>query len=104
VMSPNPDTADAFLARVQAKMAELSVLRGKIISFATDNFSYHAAGAELTFLPRPDVSAEQVILPEGVLDRVRRHVVGMGEHRDTLRAANQHLKRGVLLYGPVGTD
>jgi ATP-dependent 26S proteasome regulatory subunit len=79
------------------------VLRGQIISFAKDNFSYHSAGAELTFLPRPDVSAEQVILPEGVLDRVRRHVVGMGEHRDALRAANQHLKRGVLLYGPPGT-
>ena len=103
VMCPDADTADAFLSSVQAKMSELSVLRGQIISFAIDNFSYHAAGAELTFLPRPDVSAEQVILPDGVLDRVRRHVVGMGEHRDALRAANQHLKRGVLLYGPPGT-
>jgi ATP-dependent 26S proteasome regulatory subunit len=34
---------------------------------------------------------------------VTRHVVGVGEHRDELRQAGRHLKRGVLLYGPPGT-
>jgi ATP-dependent 26S proteasome regulatory subunit len=29
-------------------------------------------------------------------------VVGLGEHKQQLRAAGQHLKRGVLLYGPPG--
>ena len=84
-------------------MAQLSVVRGQIISFAADPFSYHAPGSELNFLRRPEVTAEQVILPPGVLDRITRHVVGMGEHREVLREANQHLKRGVLLYGPPGT-
>ena len=36
-------------------------------------------GGALTFLPRPALPADQVILPEGVLDRIRRHVVGIGE-------------------------
>ena len=44
-----------------------------------------------------------MILPEGVRERVVRHVVGIGEHREALRQAGQHLKRGVLLYGPPGT-
>jgi ATP-dependent 26S proteasome regulatory subunit len=57
----------------------------------------------LTFLPRPALPADQVILPDGLLDRIRRHVVGIGEQRDLLRHAGQHLKRGVLLYGPPGT-
>ena len=35
--------------------------------------------------------------------RIERHVVGAARHRETLRAAGQHLKRGVLLYGPPGT-
>ena len=84
-------------------MAERSVLRGQVISFVTDDFDFHDPGSELTFLRRPEVRADQVILPDGVLDRVARHVVGIGQRRDALRAAGQHLKRGVLLYGPPGT-
>ncbi|MDN5805275.1 MAG: ATP-binding protein, partial [Microlunatus sp.] len=60
-------------------------------------------GGQLTFLTRPDVTADQVILPSGQLDRIVDHVVGIGEHRNRLLAAGQHLKRGVLLYGPPGT-
>jgi len=74
-----------------------------VISFVTDHFDYHDPGSELTFLRRPEVRADQVILPAGVLDRVERHVVGIGKSREALRAAGQHLKRGVLLYGPPGT-
>ena len=74
-----------------------------MISFAPNNFDYHDAGAELTFLRRPEVDADEVILPEGVRERVVRHVVGIGERREALRSAGQHLKRGVLLYGPPGT-
>ena len=103
VLSPRPDTSDWFLALVRERMAHLSVLRGQIISFASDPFSYHAPGSGLNFLRRPEVTAEEVILPPGVLDRVARHVVGMGEQREVLRDAGQHLKRGVLLYGPPGT-
>jgi ATP-dependent 26S proteasome regulatory subunit len=57
----------------------------------------------MTFLERPSVTAADVVLPDGVLQRIRDHVVGIAEHADDLRARGQHLKRGVLLYGPPGT-
>jgi predicted AAA+ superfamily ATPase len=103
VMCPDGDVTDRFLSELHQRMAELSILRGQVISFAADDFSYHAAGAKLTFLRRPEISAAEVILPEGVRERVVRHVVGIGDQREALRQAGQHLKRGVLLYGPPGT-
>ena len=44
-----------------------------------------------------------MILPDRVLYQIVAHVVGIGQHSETLLAAGQHLKRGVLLYGPPGT-
>ena len=45
---------------------------------------------------------ESLILPEDTFDDVRRQVVGVARNRDRLRDAGQHLKRGLLLYGPPG--
>jgi hypothetical protein len=103
LLGAEPRVVETLMLRVRAEMSRLSILRGQVISFAGDAFDYHNPGAALTFLPRPTVPAEHVVLPSGVLDRVTRHVVGVGEHRDALQAAGQHLKRGVLLYGPPGT-
>jgi ATP-dependent 26S proteasome regulatory subunit len=82
-------------------MLRLSVLRGQVLSFSGNEYGQLAAGA--TFLPRPTVDSEDVVLPPGVLETIVRHVVGIGDQRDRLVAAGQHLKRGVLLYGPPGT-
>ena len=99
----DPGTVESLMHQVREEMGRSTVLRGQVISFASDEFDYHNPGGALTFLRRPDVGPDQVILPDGVLDRIDRHVVGLGEHREVLRAAGQHLKRGVLLYGPPGT-
>lgn len=103
LLCPDSATVETFMREVREEMARGSVLRGQVISFAANEFDYYNPGGDLTFLERPQLDADQVILPEGVLDRVTRHVVGVGEHREVLRAAGQHLKRGVLLYGPPGT-
>jgi predicted AAA+ superfamily ATPase len=103
VLCPDVATVDRYLSRLRELMAAHSVLRGQVISFQPNNFDMHDAGNPLQFLQRPTVSAEQVILPAGVRERVSRHVVGIGERREALQAAGQHLKRGVLLYGPPGT-
>lgn len=101
ILSSDTETGSRFLRELSRLMVSLSVLRGKVLSFSGGQFGNSAAGA--TFLERPDVDADAVVLAPGVLDSVVRHVVGIGEHRDALLAAGQHLKRGVLLYGPPGT-
>ncbi|PJJ73455.1 ATPase family protein associated with various cellular activities (AAA) [Diaminobutyricimonas aerilata] len=102
LLTPTAALSDRLLQEVRRLMVDLSVLRGQVLSF--DGGEFHgpsAAGA--VFLERPDVPAEQVVLPDGVLESIRRHVVGITEGRDELLRAGQHLKRGVLLYGPPGT-
>jgi ATP-dependent 26S proteasome regulatory subunit len=37
------------------------------------------------------------------LDSIELEVLGIGEHKQRLREAGQHVKRGVLLHGPPGT-
>jgi hypothetical protein len=99
VLAADQDLVSAFLQRLRALMVERSVLRGQVLSFERTEYGA-AAGA--TFVRRPVVTEDDIVLPEGLLDDVTDHVVGIGEQREALLAAGQHLKRGVLLYGPPG--
>jgi ATP-dependent 26S proteasome regulatory subunit len=63
----------------------------------------HSGGRELIFLERPRLAAEELVLPDGVLDKVERHVLGPTRHRAALLAGGRHLSRGLLLWGPPGT-
>jgi len=54
-------------------------------------------------MPRPVLPRDHLVLPGATLDQIERHVIGIAAHGARLRAAGQHLKRGVLLYGPPGT-
>ena len=101
VMAAGRSAAAAVLAALHEDLRVNSVLRGQVVSLGFD--PYGRSGAGVTFLERPQLSRDEVILPDGVLDRVRSHVLGIAGHRSRLRAAGQHLKRGVLLYGPPGT-
>lgn len=95
------EVSGRLLVRIRELMREHSVLRGQVISFSTEDFGGKPAGAN--FQRRPQVGADDVILPTGVLDRIADHAVGIGGHRKELAAAGRHLKRGLLLYGPPGT-
>jgi ATP-dependent 26S proteasome regulatory subunit len=77
-----------------------NVFRGQVISFGQEMFGERSAA--LQFHRRPTMNAEDVILPEETLAMISRQVVGVAEHRERLLAAHQHLKRGLLLYGPPG--
>ena len=59
--------------------------------------------AGVTFHARPSVTAPEVILPDGLLQRVSGHALGIAEHRESLSEYGQHLKRGILLHGKPGT-
>ncbi len=101
VLCPDAVTASDLLAELTRVSTERSVLRGNVLSL--EMVGFEAEGDGYRFLPRPDVPAEAVILPDGTLERVTGHVLGVAEHAETLRRYGQHLKRGVLLYGPPGT-
>lgn len=94
-------TTRSLLEEIREVMSTRSVLRGKVVSFSSSPFEQGAGG--ITFLPRPRVPEDSIVLPDGLLTRVRRHVIGIGERAEELGRLGQHLKRGVLLYGPPGT-
>jgi ATP-dependent 26S proteasome regulatory subunit len=76
------------------------VLRGHVLALGPGEGQRYG---QLRFVPRPSIGRDQLVLPEETFARVERHVVGIAEHGERLRAAGQYLKRGVLLYGPPGT-
>jgi ATP-dependent 26S proteasome regulatory subunit len=51
----------------------------------------------------PAVARQDIVLADGVLERVERHTIGFARHRERLLAAGRHLRRGLLLHGRPGT-
>ncbi|MEV5413537.1 ATP-binding protein [Thermopolyspora sp. NPDC052614] len=74
--------------------------RGQVLSFGV---SEHRDNEIVSFLPRPELGPEEVVLPDGRLEAIEDHIVGIAEEADRLRESGQHLRRGLLLYGPPGT-
>jgi hypothetical protein len=95
----DPELASGFLADLRRLMDELDVFRGQLLTIEVDRTGMR----QVVFLERPDMDASELVLPEGLLDRVVRHVVGPTRHRDELLATGRHLARGLLLWGPPGT-
>ncbi len=102
VAGPDHDRAQRVIDEIRRLAIEHNVFRGHVIAFGGEVFG-RGGGALLSFLDRPQVSREQVILPPEVLDGVERQVLGVARHAGRLLASGQHLKRGVLLHGAPGT-
>ena len=99
VMCEHRDDAVEFLGRLRALAHELNVYRGKILSFTFSEWGSFG----LEFHRLPQLSRDDLILPESDLDAIERHTVGIASHSDRLRGAGRHIKRGLLLFGPPGT-
>jgi cell division protease FtsH len=89
----------AFLQELRAAMREHNVFRGKVISLQADE----QRSVSARFHQLAEVGRNAVILPDGRLERLERHALGIARHAERLRAGGRHLKRGVLLHGPPGT-
>lgn len=101
IVAVDTATAASFVAEMRRLMNQHSVVRGNVVTFTRDE--YGNSLGRLTFVPRPHVPADALILPDGVRERIHTHVVGISRQGAQLAAHGQHLKRGVLLYGPPGT-
>jgi hypothetical protein len=99
-VAPGEGLASSFYADLRRLMDEHDVFRGQVLTMKVDA---HTGASSMIFLERPAVDPEDLILPEGVLDRVERHVLGPTTHREALLAGGRHLTRGLLLGGPPGT-
>jgi len=101
VLCADRTVSAALLEEVRELSLTRSVLRGAVVSLASSGYEMTEEG--LTFIARPQLRADQVVLPEGVLERVVDHVAGIAAHAPELKRLGQHLKRGLLLYGPPGS-
>lgn len=90
--------AQAVLSELETLRSEHNIYRGQILELVSTDFGMTIGFPELTQTTRDDV-----VLPDAVLRRVERHTLDVAAQRDALRAAGQHLKRGLLLFGPPGT-
>jgi hypothetical protein len=100
IASTDAGAAARSAGEIRALAFEHNVFRGQVLSFGTDVFGY--GEALLQFHRRPTMGAEQLILAPETLAEVQRQVVEVARHKERLLAAGQHLKRGLLLYGPPG--
>ena len=78
--------------------SQLNVYRGQVLELVQSG-----GGIGVAFPVLPVTDRADVVLPEDVLRRVERHTVDIADRREQLRSAGQHLKRGLLLFGPPGT-
>jgi cell division protease FtsH len=102
VACTSPSRAPGLIDEIRRLSLEHNVFRGHVISFGDEVFDHHR-GALLSFLDRPQVARDKVVLPPEILDGIERQVLGVAAHASRLLASGQHLRRGVLLYGVPGT-
>jgi len=100
VVSSDAEAAPAAAAQIRAAALEHNVFRGQVLSFGQEVFGH--GQTLLQFHRRPTLAAGQVILAPETVAQIQRQVVEVARHKDRLREAGQHLKRGLLLYGPPG--
>ncbi len=99
VVTADADHAARFVFRLRELMHERNVYRGKVLSFSFTEWGDFG----ISFHQLPVVGRDDIVLPDGDLEAIERHTIGISRHADVLRAAGRHLKRGLLLYGPPGT-
>jgi DNA polymerase III delta prime subunit len=100
VLAADQEAATTTRDAIERLMRAHDVFRGQVLSFAQ---SEHHGNELVTFLPRPAVTARDVVLPDGMLEHIERHIIGIADWSAELLSAGQHLKRGLLLHGPPGT-
>src|SRR5712691_8434033 len=79
VACADQDRAQEIVAEIKRLTQEHNVFRGHVIEFGDEVFEYHR-GSLLSFVDRPAISREEIILPDEVLDGIERQVLGVAKH------------------------
>src|SRR5579859_1155142 len=99
VMALQPKSAESFLSELRTTMRAKNVYRSHVVSLLLDN----RRSLVVCFHRLPSIAREDIILPQGVLERIERQTITFSKQREKLKAAGRHIKRGMLLYGAPGT-
>ena len=99
IVSAAEGAAAAFLDELKTVMHEKNVFRGQTVSFSWGRHGEFG----LDFVRVPRLERSDVILPEESLAAIEQHTLTMTNHSAALLEAGQHLRRGLLLFGPPGT-
>jgi cell division protease FtsH len=91
------EDAQEVLGELDELRSRLNIYRGQLLELVANEM-----GVSIVFPVLPATERADVVLPEAVLRRIERHTLDVSQHRAALLAAGQHLKRGLLLYGPPG--
>ncbi|WP_328809556.1 ATP-binding protein [Rhodococcus sp. NBC_00294] len=100
VLSGDRDAGASTLDALLSLMTDHDVMRGQVLTLGG---SGGRGNGLVRFMARPTVAGEDLILPDGTLEAMTRHLVTVGSSAARLREAGQHVGRGILLYGPPGT-
>lgn len=99
VMAGDREQAEKFSRQLTRLTRYGKAFRGHTLSLEQD---CHGS-LSINFHRLPPISRDELILPEPLLRRIERHTLSFNRHVEKLRAAQRHLKRGLLLHGPPGT-
>ncbi len=99
-MGADRAAAEGWLATLRELMREHNAYRGKVLVFGGDH-PFRTGPVSVRALPA--VERDGIVLPAASLERIERHTAGLARHREALRAAGRHVRRGLLLHGPPGT-
>jgi hypothetical protein len=101
VLAADESWARDFLAEIRELMIEHNVFRGQVVSFGRSHMGEMGVGP-MVFHRRQPLERSDIVLADGVLERIERQIFAVERHGERLRGAGQHVKRGLLLHGPPG--
>ena len=107
----DPDAAKTMLKRIADDALAHSIFRGQFIEIRYSgasphrdyDYQYESAEMTVTFKPKPNITAEDIILDPKIEAILRRNLFDFFAHRNELHALGLPRKRALLFYGPPGT-
>ncbi len=100
VLTADKVAGEQALADIRKAVNEHNIYRGKILSMTKQE---GAGAGGIKFHAVPPIERDKIILPEGLLKRIERQTIEVGQYSQSLRNAKRKMKRGILLHGKPGT-